>query len=809
MYKALLVKNNRFLPRVLFRNCTLNRNFLQAINPLNPRYIKGLGDLFDLVKVLVGAINAKQIKVVFNQIVDKASAETPANYTIKVNGSTLNIDATKHAKLLDDKKSVLLTNYDGAGNQFGDYTNLLASGNSYQVIVEKVMNANYAAMSKYESPVLAFIDTAAPVVQSAEYDGGVVKVYFNEPINPATTDYKVDGGTLVENSMTSVINKEKYYVQFTATTDQKKVGSHTVTLYSIVDALGKSEAVASATYSVAADSAAPYVSSISADGMYTFKVIFSEAINAEPTVVVKKGSLQLPLDSGVGGGDGIAIDTSDTSGKTYKVTVTDLSTDNKVYATGESSVNLTVQVKGYFDAANNAGSEYNGSVTLTKDTTKPAVKNVGLNKGVVVGGADNDLLEITFDEVLAATIDGDGVDNGKVTVKKDNVILNITGDSIVTNDSGGKAKVVQIPLGADLAAGTYTVELSAGAIADLAGNKNAAISTTVTWTDSSAYITAAIADVSTNKFSVTFTTTPDMSDSAIDVANYTLDGAALPSDTTIGFFGTKKVVHIKLPSGSIINSSSGLLRVSKNVVNKDGVKVLASVNPDVEQTGTVTLTDNVKPTMASAKYYVSSSSDTTTNQIKVTFSENLATVENDAANRNDFKVMINGVKQTVSAVSDITGGDKYVVLTLGSAVNVNQTATVSIIAEADQDGDKTIVITDVATNKAAEGTSVDTSGTELNVDAAAGLAGAQAVAASLGTAFAAGDNSQASGTVILPTVPTGYSIAVSSTATPANYSATGAALQDGSSVVVFTVTHTATGQTANTGNVTVTVDVAP
>lgn len=80
------------------------------------------------------------------------------------------------------------------------------------------------------------------------------------------------------------------------------------------------------------------------------------------------------------------------------------------------------------------------------------------------------------------------------------------------------------------------------------------------------------------------------------------------------------------------------------------------------------------------------------------------------------------------------------------------------------------------------------------------------VAAAIPATFAA---TGAVNTVVMPTVPAGYTIAVKTSGTLADYSATGQVLQTGSSVVVYTVTHTASGLTADTGNVTVTVTVTP
>ncbi|NNU94857.1 hypothetical protein ETC01_17395 [Geobacillus sp. NFOSA3] len=394
---------------------------------------------------------------------------------------------------------MILSDVSGSTKEYSTYANILTSGNSYQVIVENVMDTTYKTITKYESDVKAFLDSEAPKLIKAEYVGGKVKLYFNEPVNPATVDYKVDGGTLRSNGsgLTSKIEKDQYILEFTPTTDERSVGNHTVTLYEVDDALGNREVVASATYSVGSDTTAPSVVSVTPDGMYTFKVKFSEPLSGEPTVTVKKGSLTLPLDNTFGG-NGIALDTSDSSNTTYIVKVKDLDANNKVYDSGETSVNLSVNVKGYSDTANIAGAEFNGTVTLGKDTTAPSVVNVGLNKGVVVTGSNNDQLTIVFNEDLDRSYSTDGVDDSKITVKKDGIVLGTVSGARVINDADGNPRVVQIDLGADLTPGTYTVELGAGAVADTAGNKNAAITTSVNHIDNSVFVSATITMVGVN-----------------------------------------------------------------------------------------------------------------------------------------------------------------------------------------------------------------------------------------------------------------------------------------------------------------------
>lgn len=601
-----------------------------------------------------------------------------------------------------------MSDISASSKAYANYSNILVSENSYQVTVKNVMDTTYTAMNDFTSTVQAFIDTAAPTVTKTEYVGGVVKVHFNEPIDPSAATYKIDGCTTTAVS-TSKIDGTDYTLEFVPTADQKAVGDHTITLYGVKDALGNTLDIASGSYTVSADTTAPTIASVTSYGQDTFKVKFSEALSGNPVVTVKKGSLTLNTVS-------CTLDTSDSSNTTYIVKVAGLdSINNPLYASGESSINLNVDVKGYSDTSNNTGAEYTQGITLTKDTTAPTVVNTGLNKGVVVAGSNNDQLNVVFNKDLNTT-----VDSTKVTVLKDGIALTTIGTSSIINDADSNLRVLQINLGADLTPGTYTVQLGAGAVADTNGNKNAALDTTVNYTDSTTFVNAAISTYATNVFQIVYTSSSDMTDSATTLSNYTLDGAALPSGTTVSFYGDKKTVRITLPAGSEANTTTGLLKVSKNVVNTDGVKVLASVNPEVEAKNYVNITDNVKPSTASAKYLLGTSADTTTNKIDLTFSENLGSVTDNANSRNDFKVLVNGVKQTVANVIDGTSGDKDITLVLASPINISQASTISIVPEADQDdataSNNVISITDVAGNKATEGSTVTAAATQVDAN---------------------------------------------------------------------------------------------
>lgn len=82
-----------------------------------------------------------------------------------------------------------------------------------------------------------------------------------------------------------------------------------------------------------------------------------------------------------------------------------------------------------------------------------------------------------------------------------------------------------------------------------------------------------------------------------------------------------------------------------------------------------------------------------------------------------------------------------------------------------------------------------------------------AVAAGITAPTAATDGSTAAGTVVLPTVPAGYTIVVKTTDDVTFYDLDGKIVADGTANVVFTVTHTASTLKADTAAIAIVVDV--
>lgn len=625
----------------------------------------------------------------------------------------------------------------------------LAAGGSYKVSVTGVLDTNYNKIAEYTDTLKLFSDTTAPAVVKAELNASKVRVYFNEPVLATGLSVKVDG-VAVAGPYTASTTAGVYYVETPVITNASllSVGTHNVTVYDATDVVsggGNKVSIATTAYTVTADTVAPSVVSISAKDAYTFKVKFSEPLAAEPgTVTVKKGAVVLPLDNTLdGAGNGILLDGSDTSNTTYLVKVKDVDANNKVYATGETSVNLSVAVSNYKDAANLIGSEFSGTVTLSIDTTAPAVVSTALNSV----NAGTKTINVKFNEDLDAAVNA-----ASITVKKDGIII-----PVASAARNADLKSVDIVLTPAVTVGTYTVEFAAGAVKDAALNANAALTTTATYetaatplvlsadTDGTVDDVGGVGIETADKNVITINFAEEMLDSAVNLANYKLDGAAFPAGTTIAFIGDKTKVKITLPAEYFTINTTARVTFSTDIKSKAGKVLAASLNPLTANEININFTDNKKPSLTGAKFYVASNTDTESSKIKLIFSENLAAVADNAATIADFNVTVNGVKATISNVTDRTAGDNTVVLQTAAPINLSQPVVVSV---AGVDATNTTVdVTDVASNKLTTGTTLNVTEKEIDTDAIA--ADATAVANDKAALTVAYDG--VAGTIALPT----------------------------------------------------------
>ena len=196
-----------------------------------------------------------------------------------------------------------------------------------------------------------------------------------------------------------------------------------------------------------------------------------------------------------------------------------------------------------------------------------------------------------------------------------------------------------------------------------------------------------------------------MTDTALELSNYTLDNVALPAGTTIGFVGNKNVVQITLPASYVITTNAPFkFGVSKELTTKNGEAIRltdgdATTASTLQLVETITLEDNKAPQFSNvAKLLLNGGAATdSANQVKISFTEALDALDTTNV-ADDFIVKVNGTEVAYTA-AELADVNKSIVLTLGTAYNTAQTITVELAKE-------NLSITDVAGNLIVTGQSV-------------------------------------------------------------------------------------------------------
>ena len=552
--------------------------------------------------------------------------------------------------------------------------------------------------------------------------------------NLATTLVKIDGLALADKGTTAfelkgVANPGNYTYEVNIAAGQEynvasKVGKHDVVIFDVKETAVNNPAVnttINTSYEVVADVTAPVVKGIEAVNANKFFVEFSEAVKLDAvkknSITVKKGNLTFPTV------DATTVTSHDStnaetyvSGLEYRggkpgvyvvVNATNATgTANPLYKDNESTVTLDVTVENFKDNVDLLGTKYNSTVTLSKGTATPKVEKT-------VVAADKSL-EVLFDAKLGAA---PAVAN-LVVKDKDGVIVPTTDVTsatlvnVITNDTNTYPnQVVKIVLAAQYQdRAPYTVTFKEDAVkyavdpSTIAGysveaNGNKALDVTVgKASDSNAKYHAFNGSVDLdsslgkNVIKVDYRTEMDAATSR-DIRNYTLDGKALPTGTKLDFYSDKKVVILTLPEETIKRTTDYKFSINPAVKTEKGQSVVKDLQTLVAFDKTLTLTDNVRPTLAGAEYLVGIKNATVTDEIIVKFSENIKNIDAIIAGT-DLSVIVNGNTIGVEYIQNGKAGDEYAIIKLAKEVNVSQAATISV--KTDVVKDKNSVIEDTS-----------------------------------------------------------------------------------------------------------------
>ena len=605
----------------------------------------------DLAVVSVSAINATQLEVKFNKAVDKDTLIADANGTFVANTVSLTaLDGAAHGgitgSLSDDGVTLKIT----AAN---------ALSKRYDLVVENAKAKAGEKVQKYNQMITIAADKTAPtIVSTVKKSSSTYEVTFSEPIDTlGTITLKYADGTTAAGLVTNNHADGKEKVTFTidnAVTAGKVIN---VTFVGAQDQNANLLTPNPATVSLtkgALDGAKPTVSSVTQTGAKTFNVKFSEELIGAPTVTLNGGA------------------TTETKDKND-------STVYKVEATVVLDGAMNVAVSSFTDLSGEAGNTVTQVVTFVKDTAAPKVASAV----VAVDSSDmKEYLDITFDKDVylnVPTVDAVG------SYVKDYVTTNINpaATAVAYKDADNK-KVLRVALanlvsGSDVKGAVYTVDL---AFANVASGADVAADTAkkVSFTrgeDGVASNNTKVAVVAgtlkqgadNNKVEVVFSEAVDGA-TAVNTANYTIDGAVVESVTLLPVGeDTPSTVVDAADQAVVINlkANSNLFTGVRNITIA-GVKAKGStVAMDTYTTNAVSLKENVVPT-ATAKL-------TATNKVTLTFSEavNQTVAVDDAT---DFELYIGGAKLASNdavtlLVADSGDGVTTLVLTLEADVTAD------------------------------------------------------------------------------------------------------------------------------------------
>ncbi|MED1507402.1 S-layer homology domain-containing protein [Bacillus proteolyticus] len=598
----------------------------------------------------IKAINAKEIEVKLGATVKEEDVKN-AKFTISQGGTPVAVPA----KIGEDKQSVILTL---------EVADMLKNNNAYVVTVEKLKTAEGKEIPK-ALEVIFFNDEVAPTVSTVSTPEGKLKVVFSEKLNATKgatvvvngqkVEGKVENNTFTSNNALNLENGKEFSIIVTGATD---LVNNTMEMYE-----GK------ATYKVEKDVIAPEVKDVKvkelAKGNATLEVTFSEEMtNANlGTVTAKKGKETL-----------VATISADAQDKTKAVVEV-----KDALKADETATNLTVELVGYKDAANNVGQKVSKEVKVTKDVVAPNFVKAVAEKEQSVAAT------FTFDKEV-------NVETTKFDKKVVRIINQDTSEDVTEKVTAAAVKDNKKAITLTFPdAGNYKVAASKGFIQDTAGNNSAAFTADVKVDKKkdeevvnvdkvAPKVTSAAFNKAENTLVVKFDKVVkggQGAESAANVSNYTLAGTKLPEGTLITLSGD--TATIELPKTFTFEKSETVKFTVANVANKDGVKM-----------GTTNLlldvVDTKAPEFKSAKV-----TNVEKQEVTLTFSE-AVTVD-----VTDLVFDLNGVPFTAAA--DQATPSKEVVLKLETAQNVNfATGTLTLKAK-ELKNNETLNTVDTAANK--------------------------------------------------------------------------------------------------------------
>lgn len=352
--------------------------------------------------------NLKEVDVVFDGKVDKASATDKNNYVIDSNAKGI-----KSISVLEDGKTARLLL-----NESSKFT----QGTTYKVVVKNVKGESGSVLPQGEVSFTSSDNTLPTVTEVKALGTKVIKVTFSEPIvSPSSSNFQLDDKGFVGSVKLGPDQREVILKDYTGNIS---VGTHKLTTSLIEDYAGLKSPADTKEFTVAVDSEGPKVTDISAT-LEKVTVTFDEEI--DPDTVTNDSFYWKSGDSKKTGKP------TQISSNVYEIDFT----GNRLpgYET-----NLFIEVKDY---SGNANAVKEHKITASVDLTQPKVIEA------YYGTDRAQTLTVRFDKAVVAD------DVKYYTVKKGNDTIPVK--DVVAADATNK--VFYVNFFTPLAYGTYDLTI--------------------------------------------------------------------------------------------------------------------------------------------------------------------------------------------------------------------------------------------------------------------------------------------------------------------------------------------------------------
>jgi len=696
LYAAGLVKGTNDAGTTFEPNANLERGAFALLAYRVHNYLEELKAAPAVTSV--SAINAKQIQVTFNKAVDSTTAKDLTNYYVRKSDDAdakdlKTLDSTAKVSLSADGKTVTITATTDLITNLGVEDNTV-----FQFTVDGVKTAEGVDVPSY-TQVLSVHDVTAPTfvsaTASAKTSTNTITLEFSEPVVYTSGVVKVDGVAA------SVAPGDTPTTLKVTTGKNLNAGStYSLDILNFQDFAGNflTPNPVKTSVTVTSDAVAPSVTNVQVLRDNLVRVTFSKSINAstlnESTVKLLDGNYTDLAASNI---IGIVKAPTDTNNTVFDIKLKDtpaLPFNNGVF---NATLVFTDSIK---DTLGNAMVTTNRAITLTRDTVGPQVSSVKFVKadstGAKYGGVDltHGAIVVKFNEsVSLGDLTGTTIidNNGKDVT--DNYLTDFTGAQVSSDDDTEVVIPLTATIETDDDVSSLTLRLPAGAANDLALDTNASSSYVSTFNVEAGTNTAGDTTKPTIAFkSVTPKTATDGNVIKVDITednldtstvlnlnNYRLDGAPLPSGTwiTIDTSGSVHTVNIHLPHGSVDETGN-------HILNINGIKDQAGNVAAPFAKNDVVLTDDVAPELSTATL-------NTNGSVSLGFSEDLAV----GPDTKDLVVKLNGVTLENGTTSGTTAPFTLTPITSGAEAG-KYALTVQVKYDAgdgtDGNGDETLYI---------------------------------------------------------------------------------------------------------------------